>query len=1774
MGIFTFIFCSLFFAINASAVVVVNGVSQESQVGETIAINANLTSGENFVNWKIAYGGGTFGNEKIFNTTFIPSTDSVVIEYVAQKGSYKELTDKATTYPYYENAISIPHNSYYGIATEYTPKEDGTYALLADVQRSIQYINYATDKTFTKQAANLLQRKDANGNNVNTTHSTSVRYFNAQKDSTQYIFLRTTDFTNIPNEIYTLHVEKTYALNTAVEGKGTIEVSEIYRTMNLKGDSINIKAVAETDNKFDHWEVTSGNCLIQDTKQESTHLIFKTTDCEVKAFFTAGKVYTITETPVQYSTGKDFFAKKASTGSTGVRFSFTAPADGNYTFVISNKTPNATITSTSYKSNDFLTSQTSKNFSGTYSETLTLTKGQAIGFTVNSSTDQNFWISYSTQAGSIKISASANGTENPADGYDPAYVGSKYFIGANADEGYRFSDWQIVSGNATIDEENSPFTFITINSDTEIKANYKKNQVQTLTTTKTRFNYQTHYFNETTLSTIRFKLSIPDTNTNVIQIKSIDSQKAILTDYGNDSTFKVPVATHIIAKDSAFYIPKDSVQHIYWTLKDDSDNIPNTSFYAWILKPYILKIKSTNEGSFYPKGDIKMLPYETGLITAWPYGGYTFNHWERVEGSLTISSPEKAQTKITLQDSLCIIKAVYDIDSTVNPELRIINLDLGNLPGICAQVSVTDKKNGNSICGLDKRDFVLKEDGNVLSKQVTTIESVTGISTVLVVDESTSMSIANRMAKAKESIRQFISDMGPYDRTAIVGFRGGDLTIVHQSMTSNKDLLFQATDSLKAIAGTTNINTGAYAGIEQVIGEINPTAVIVFSDGVNTGAQNKSVNEVIDYSKEQKTTIFTIALENTNEIPLKIFADSTGGSFTIASDASELAGIYASIRDQVQSQYLVCYQTPDIIKNGDTHIVDIQVSLSGKEASDTTEWKESTLPPEIRLTEETWNKVENPQQENVEMPLQFYITNSGAIKTASIFLRTTSLKEATFDEYPLTHLHDSLWQYTVPAEKAVFPGLDFYVTATDTNKLLGKSPQIQSPSKEPYTIAILNAAPEITPVTLSCNRDGFKKIAFRIFDNDGISKVLLYYKNAEATLFNEATMVKEPALDSTWFLNVPADAEVSSGLNFYVRAIDSNGVSARWEREGYTTSETCIANTTPEDKPDTITIASNDKESSITRYTESLQLQVITENFTEDTDTISVKLSCKVSGDIETQIRLIEYQNGFFEGVIAKDERTPKKDDGTISCAGTDTLIAEYKDPLFGTFAYDTVLFNNFVPITYQFLELEKDKNLDSIETVNDADFRIRVTAADEKFHRIDTVNVVLFTKAGDSLRIKAIETDTNSAIFDYTGKFTFIQDSSELTIGGLEGLLDLQNPETRVKIQAQVHGDTSALKSRDSLVVLSNYIPADSAEIYDRDLDGKADFIRIHFLAAPKQNKTSIDTLFWNGSNQEWRSIDKEDFTIPKKSSWIEATLKKPFKYGLTEAKLDEKPYLRFLKTSSTFAQKIFINDKVGAVPVMAEKRPGQTLIDEDLNKKASIPPDTLFVTLSEKIVPVQSKKTWKKLFRYSETCKDTASQPILPETEPEVTANGTVWTLILKNSSITTGNCIRLDPTAEYVDAYENSLGRGGVQITGEDGSLHLYDIKPNPTVTGIGNKAEWIPPDEKEFESVPDTISSVQVFCKSSYKASIYIYDATGHFVNHFDQEFGYDGEMDDDIRFDKKSNTIISYLYWDQHAKDGRKVGTGIYIWKIKFKFDDGYSETYTLKTGIRRNPDEK
>jgi hypothetical protein len=421
-----------------------------------------------------------------------------------------------------------------------------------------------------------------------------------------------------------------------------------------------------------------------------------------------------------------------------------------------------------------------------------------------------------------------------------------------------------------------------------------------------------------------------------------------------------------------------------------------------------------------------------------------------------------------------------------------------------------------------------------------------------------------------------------------------------------------------------------------------------------------------------------------------------------------------------------------------------------------------------------------------------------------------------------------------------------------------------------------------------------------------------------------------------------------------------------------------------------------------------------------------------------------------------------------------------------------------------------------------------------------------------------------------YKGSFYFAEDSASLKDSLLDAVLDLDTTFNRVVIQGGIKSDKSKLKKRDSLVVFTNYVAADLAEIYDADLDGKADSVRIHFKKPLEKNISSIDTVFWNKAKGTWTTVDKKEIRISKDSLWVEAKVRKDFKYGLTAPDTSKAPYLRVTKEKSEFSQKVMLVDKIGAVPLKAVKRPGQISMEEYLDASDDVAPDTLEITMSENIKNTGKKSAWKDLFRYSKTCKDTVDYPIRTNSDPVVDSTGRVWKFVLADYAIMKGYCITTNPKATYVDGEGNSMGRGGVDIEGRDETVYLYEVSAVQPVHGIGKKGKWIPQGGDSWEEVPDSLTVIKVSSVAPYEANIFIYDNLANVVTNMKQKFGENGEMESKVRGNDRNRAKIGYLVWNHRSNKERKVGTGVYIWRIDFKFKDGHTEYRILKTGYMRS----
>lgn len=343
-----------------------------------------------------------------------------------------------------------------------------------------------------------------------------------------------------------------------------------------------------------------------------------------------------------------------------------------------------------------------------------------------------------------------------------------------------------------------------------------------------------------------------------------------------------------------------------------------------------------------------------------------------------------------------------------------------------------------------------------------------------------------------------------------------------------------------------------------------------------------------------------------------------------------------------------------------------------------------------------------------------------------------------------------------------------------------------------------------------------------------------------------------------------------------------------------------------------------------------------------------------------------------------------------------------------------------------------------------------------------------------------------------------------------------------------------------DSAVIVS----LDSAEIYDRDGDGRADFVRMHFADVVDVGLLRVDTVFWNAEGHKGRGVSG-GINVSGGKGWYEAELDDAFDYGVTGPEFAERNYLAVSKNAFNYSKKAKLADKMGAVPVYAEKRPGRISEGDLLGDDVVLPPDTLVVTLSEPLeiaggASGKDSETWQKLFQYAGTCGGKKHAVALTE-EPAVDKSGRVWTLVLpREVDVRVGHCLVTNPAASYQDAAGNAPAVGGVTVQGDDGDVYFYAIYPSPAISY-------------------DTVSAVKTQTRLGYKASVSIFDNLGHYI----------AQTRYTLKVDKSKDAQVGTIEWNQRSDDGKPVSSGVYIWKIHFVFEDGHKESRYIRSGVRR-----
>jgi hypothetical protein len=412
-------------------------------------------------------------------------------------------------------------------------------------------------------------------------------------------------------------------------------------------------------------------------------------------------------------------------------------------------------------------------------------------------------------------------------------------------------------------------------------------------------------------------------------------------------------------------------------------------------------------------------------------------------------------------------------------------------------------------------------------------------------------------------------------------------------------------------------------------------------------------------------------------------------------------------------------------------------------------------------------------------------------------------------------------------------------------------------------------------------------------------------------------------------------------------------------------------------------------------------------------------------------------------------------------------------------------------------------------------------------------------------------------------------------------------------------------------------------AYIKDTDGDGAGDLVVLVFTTPLADLPASLDA-YWNNAGPTFKNkaAPKLSFLTAGGNLVVLADFSSsPFPIGMTGIPDGGTPTAVLPAGGVWGGQTPAIQDSIGPILVKGTIKPYNPATAQpgsDLNV------DTITVTTSE---PIRSRGQWTTVLLWSKSvngkCSDFVNaMPLVPAHNPVVDAGMTTVTVYVSGSSgvpvPSKGDCVYLNVDGTYTDLKFNvppvhgvilegpprpnqiELFRGYPPVVGLDPNRPAFQVSVDDsrdstkggysTQVGQGYVVNWIPPvgfaEGKSAEKpgtavvdkplavestvpspMPPGVSAIQVISSGKYVADIRIYDNRGIYLRHFQQHFGYDGELGNRYRIARKGQ--VSYLVWDLKDDNGHRAGQGVYVWKVLFRFENGKQEVQYTRTGVVR-----
>jgi len=249
--------------------------------------------------------------------------------------------------------------------------------------------------------------------------------------------------------------------------------------------------------------------------------------------------------------------------------------------------------------------------------------------------------------------------------------------------------------------------------------------------------------------------------------------------------------------------------------------------------------------------------------------------------------------------------------------------------------TVTDK-HGHYVKDLKKDDFRFLDDAKPAAEiRSFRAETDLPLEAGLLIDASNS--VRDRFKFEQEAAVEFLNQTirHKYDLAFVVGF---DVTPeVTQDFTDDTEKLSLGVRTLRAGGGTALYDALYFACRDKLLkaprnGAVRKT-IILLSDG-DDNQSHVTREEAIEMAQRAEVIVYTISTNlsgagSHGDKVLQRIADATGGRAYVPFQLTEVANAFASIQEELRSQYAVSYKPADFRPDGRYRAIEILAQVKG-----------------------------------------------------------------------------------------------------------------------------------------------------------------------------------------------------------------------------------------------------------------------------------------------------------------------------------------------------------------------------------------------------------------------------------------------------------------------------------------------------------------------------------------------------------------------------------------------------------------------------------------------------------------------------------------------------------------------------------------------------------------------------------------------------------------------------------------------------------------------------